>query len=113
MKSLYQIKETCPLWNDGTEKPYERILPYVFTDKDMAEKYVSELYDLTNMRMDCLEYKIVTSKFNLAENYMTFGKFEKYIDKVQEEDFKENDRGQMFTYEDDAIFRKMYYGYED
>lgn len=113
MKNLYQIKETCPLWSDSTGKDYERILPYVFTDKNMAEKYMCELYDLTNERMDFLEYKIIESRFQLVENYMTFREFEKYMDEVQEEDFKENDRGKMFTDGDNSIFRKMYYEYED
>lgn len=113
MKNLYKIKETCPLWSDGTGKAYERILPYIFTDKNMAEKYMSELYDLAIERVNFLEYEIIDSGFQLVENYMTFGEFEKYMDEVQEEDFTENDRGQMFTYADNSIFRKMYYEYED
>lgn len=113
MKNLYQIKETCPLWSDGTGEPYERILSYVFTDRDMAEKYVSELYDLTNERVDCLEYKIVVSRFNLVENYMTFGEYEKYLDTTNREDQEENDRDSMFVDRDYRTFNKIYYGGDD
>lgn len=113
MKNLYQIKETCPLWSDGTGEPYERILSYVFTDRDMAEKYVSELYDLTNERVDCLEYKIVVSRFNLVENYMTFGEYEKYLDTTDREDQEENDRDLMFVDRDYRTFNKIYYGGDD
>ena len=37
MKKIYVIKETCPLWNDGTGEDYERILPYVFLDEKSSQ----------------------------------------------------------------------------
>lgn len=76
MKTVYQIKETCPMWNDGTGVPYEKILDYVFLDKEVAEKCKSDLDNISDERVLCTEYEIIEA--NLIENLESYEENDKY-----------------------------------
>ena len=58
MKKIYIIKETCPLWDDGSGKDYERILPYVFLDKETSDKCKTDLEMIACETYNCCEYEI-------------------------------------------------------
>jgi len=68
MKNLYRIKETCPMWNDGTGIPYERYLPYVSEHRELIDEYVKDLEIVSAERVLCLEYEIVQD-VQLIETY--------------------------------------------
>lgn len=76
MKIVYQIKETCSLWNDGTGLDYEIILDYVFLDKETAEQCKKDLEDLSDQKILCKEYEIVQT--NLVEDLKEYEEDDKY-----------------------------------
>lgn len=76
MKTVYQIKETCPLWNDGTGLDYERILNYVFLEKEAAEQCKRDLESLSDEKILCTEYEIIQT--NLVESLKEYENEDKY-----------------------------------
>lgn len=64
---IYQIKETCPMWNDGTGIPYEKLLPKLLTSKEDAERYKEDLEITDSENVTCLEFEII--ELDLSNNY--------------------------------------------
>jgi hypothetical protein len=67
MIKCYQIVETCPMWNDGSGRPYVRKLPTIFLDKTQAEQCKEDLDIITCEKVTCLEYEII--ELDLCSNY--------------------------------------------
>lgn len=65
---IYQIKETCPMWNDGSGIEYKRMLPKLLTSKEDAEKYKENLEILTGEQVTCLEFEII--ELELSDDYL-------------------------------------------
>lgn len=68
LTKIYQIKETCPMWDDGTGTKYERLLPQLLNTKEDAEKYKLDLYLLTCEKNTCLEFEVI--ELELSDNYI-------------------------------------------
>jgi hypothetical protein len=65
---IYQIKETCPMWSDGSGIEYERLLPQLLTKKEDAELFKENLYILTCEQVTCLEFEII--ELEISDNYL-------------------------------------------
>ena len=76
MKKIYVIKETCPLWDDGTGEDYERILPYVFLDEKAVNQCKIDLEMIACETYNCCEYEI--KEINSIESIETYEEDDKY-----------------------------------
>jgi|GEM_PF-6442006 len=60
MKTIYLIKELCPMWNDGTGVDYKVIKPYVFVKQEEAEECRWDYEYISADRVLCTEYELIS-----------------------------------------------------
>jgi len=67
MKNIYMIKETCPMWNDGTGVDYKVIKPYVFLKQKEAETCRLDFEWISADRVLCTEYELINIEVDNEE----------------------------------------------
>lgn len=67
MKTIYMIKELCPMWSDGTGIEYKVIKPYVFINKEEAEQCRVDYEYISVDRVLCTEYELISLEIEDVE----------------------------------------------